>query len=165
MIGIKQFARTRKLKAEIFFCRRLLLISAASLVSATLLKHNVETAVAQPSSKSALSVLVLDENFTGIAEVTIEERVDIRLKALLGAGYSWSLEGLTGESAMLLGSKIEESDTKQPGVGGQGNWQVFSFEAIKVGTAQIRFIYHQPWLKPTDSDRRLSFTLNVQGRK
>jgi predicted secreted protein len=167
MISKRRFARIKRLKAEIFFCRRFILIFGTSLFGAILLMHNVEPALAQASRTLVTDgrILVLDENFTGIAKVAIEERIDIRLKALLGAGYSWSLEGLTGESAILLGSKIEDADIKQPGVGGQSNWQVFSFEAIKVGTTQVRFIYRQPWLKPADSDRRLSFTLSVQEGK
>jgi predicted secreted protein len=109
--------------------------------------------------------IVLDENITGVAHASLNEHVDVRLKALLGAGYSWSLEGLRGEAVKLLDTKVEENDTKQLGVGGQSNWQVFSFEAVKIGTVELRFLYHRPWEKPAETDRRLSFTLIVQERK
>jgi predicted secreted protein len=109
--------------------------------------------------------VVLDEEFSGVARISTNQRFYVRLKALPAAGFSWDLEDRTDDRVRLLCDKVEENHSTPPGVGGQTNWQVFTFEAIRVGTAELKFVYHHPWLLPTAEDRRISFTLGVHEQK
>jgi predicted secreted protein len=148
--------------------RRLVGLFMAGVLSAMWVNCSAETAFAQGNTKETITdkrPLVLDETFSGIVEASVGDRIEIRLKALLGAGYSWSVEDFKDESAKYIGTRIEAADGRQAGVGGQINWQVFSFQATKVGAAEFRFIYHRPWLRPSESDRRLSFNVSIQDRK
>jgi predicted secreted protein len=110
-------------------------------------------------------LIVLDETSSRIVEVSVGDRIEVRLKASLGAGYSWSVENLTGDSTEYLGTRIEQANAKQSGVGGQIGLQVFSFQANSVGSTELGFVYRQPWLRSSESDRRLSFTVNTRDRK
>jgi predicted secreted protein len=116
------------------------------------------------SPTAANSRVVLDEA-SPRADVAPGDRIEIRLKAALGAGFSWSLETPTSDSAVkYLDTTIEPSGFSRPGVGGQQSTQVFLFEAVHLGVSALKFIYYRPWLKPTESDKRVLFTVAVHRR-
>jgi predicted secreted protein len=142
----------------------------AALLATAFFAHGKQSATAQVETihtvVDAARLVVLDETFSGIARISTRQQVNIRLKASLGAGFSWNLEGIGGDSVSYLGTKIESANAQQGGgVGGQMSYQVFSFAATKAGTVEIKFLYHRPWLKPTDTDRRISFHLDIQEGK
>jgi predicted secreted protein len=159
MTASRLFAQIGRTALIAWYFGRLLLIFSAGL-SASCGMHPVFAEVETKAGVHERKV-VLDEDFSGIAEVVVRERIEVRLKALLGAGYSWSLESPIGATVRYIGTTIEV-ETSHAGVGGQLNTQVFSFEAIEAGTAALRFVYRQPWLKTTESDRRLVIVITVR---
>jgi predicted secreted protein len=107
--------------------------------------------------------IVLDESSSGITDVSLGDEIEVCLMAALGAGYSWSLESVAGDAAKYVGTQVQSVNAdKASGVGGQMNRQVFLFQATSIGTATLTFVYRRPWLKSSEPDRRLVFTIAVR---
>lgn len=75
--------------------------------------------------------------------LVVGQRFTVRLSAQLGAGWSWSLAAPPGDSVRLVAGGTEPS---ADALDGAANVQVFTFEAVAAGEAQLRFSYRRPWL-------------------
>lgn len=108
--------------------------------------------------------VLFDESSSAANDVSLGDQIVVRLKAALGAGYSWSVESLRGDAAKYVGTQVQSSSTEDhAGVGGQLNWQLFQFQTTNVGKETLTFVYRRPWLPVSESYRRLVFVITVRG--
>jgi predicted secreted protein len=109
-------------------------------------------------SAYATSAVTLTEADAGVPrEVGIGATVEIRLRAQLGTGYSWSLEAP---------NELGFHPVKAPSVSGgtlPGGWQdqIFTFSASEPGHYRISFAYRQPWTDSKTAQRRIYFDIIV----
>jgi len=117
------------------------------------------TAWAQTVTKDQ-AVIVLDESSSGSVGLAVGRRLEIRLKAQLGAGFSWNLDGSGGTAVKLLGERLDPLGTAE----GSPSVQVFTFEAAAPGEAHLTFAYRRPWLKTQPPAKLLTFIVRVAAK-
>jgi predicted secreted protein len=125
------------------------------------------TKISVPSDMSPLTpaadepVIVLDESTTATATVTVGGRVQIRLRAQFGTGYSWALQS----SPPTLKSRTDQIEqTGGPPRDGGSDIQVFSFEAASSGTARLDFVYRRPFAPNDPSAKHATFEIRIVAR-
>ena len=81
-------------------------------------------------------------------EMTVGERLEIRLGASAGTGYSWTLAGpVPANMQMTSGDKagaVAPQEGTEPRPGGP-TWTVFGMNAVAQGEASLRFVLVRPW--------------------
>ncbi len=107
------------------------------------------------------AMIVLDESSAGPATLAVGGRLEVRLRAQLGAGFSWALRSPLPPMLKSLGEKIEPRGAGSPPEGGSDT-QVFSFEAVASGSARLEFAYRRPFA-PQEAPAKLA-TFEVQVR-
>jgi predicted secreted protein len=93
-------------------------------------------------------------------EITIGERLQVRLPAQLGAGFSWSIGGSLPAALRLVNEKTERSSSAQ--LEGGIDIQVFTFEAVALGEGQLTFIYRRPFLQDEPPRKSVAHTVVVR---
>lgn len=123
--------------------------------------------ISMPSAGSPLTpaangpVVVLDESTTTPATVAIGGRLQVRLRAQFGTGYSWALQS-PPPALKSLGDQIEHP--AGPPKEGGFDFQVFSFEAVSPGMARLDFVYRRPFGPQDPSARHAIFDVKVVER-
>jgi len=75
-------------------------------------------------------------------------------------GYHWELADDLDESIVKFISKdYQPNDTKTPGSGGRDVWV---FQALTAGEAQITLLYYPPSNGPVDPQQEVTFTVTVK---
>jgi predicted secreted protein len=138
-----------------------LAVEAASAMVPVTLRTAMQNDSPSPAAASG-STVMLDEQTSGGATVSTGARLQVRLRAQLGAGYSWSLVGAPPPTLKMLGERIE----RPPGPPAEGghDLQVFSFEAIGPGPARLDFVYRRPFGPQDQAARHVIFDIVVAGR-
>ncbi len=135
------------------------LAGGAGLTQAT--SAGAAPAVAEARSPMAGFVtVVLDETSVGEARVRVGDRVEVRLKAQFGTGFSWAAAGPAPAPLKPAGEAVEPAEAPQPPEGGYET-QVFSFEAVTPGEARLDFVYRRPWLPDDPANRHATFAVTV----
>lgn len=104
--------------------------------------------------------VTLDES-SDRASVTVGQRFEVRLKAQLGAGFSWSPRSDVPGLKLVATSVL--SANGGPKVGGVET-QVFVYEATAPGEAKLDFAYRRPWMKDSPPDKTMSFVVGIAAR-
>lgn len=90
-------------------------------------------------------------------KAAVGDIVEIRLPALVGAGFSWQPGPLP--------AGIEPVDSRVESRGGAADGavdiQIFRFRAVAPGRAAIRFDYRRPWLRDQPSVRSVTRIVQV----
>lgn len=102
-------------------------------------------------------VTVLDESFSGVAEVTVSGRLEIRLKARVSAGMIWSLDKSATSAVKFVGDRLEPTGALE----GSPSIQVFVFEGVLPGDARLTFRYGRP---KQPSDKTSTFAVRVTAK-
>jgi inhibitor of cysteine peptidase len=102
--------------------------------------------------------VTLDES-SDRASLTVGQRFEIRLKAQLGAGFSWSPQRPDVPGLKLLATSVLPSKNG-PMVGGVET-QVFAYEATAPGEVKLDFAYRRPWMKDSPPDKTMSFLVRI----
>ena len=103
----------------------------------------------------------VDESFSGTAEIALNGVLEVGLRAQFGSGFSWVQEGSLNNSLRLLRQETRlASDNAQKKDGGWER-QIFVFQGIRPGEAQLRFAYRRPWEKPVAASKLLIFNVRI----
>lgn len=89
------------------------------------------------------------------------EKLIVDLGSNPTTGYSWVEKPANSDSAVLKLVKHERVGPKQPRIGAGGS-QVWTFEALKAGTATLVFAYSRPWEGGEKGTWTLKLTVKVQ---
>jgi len=89
-----------------------------------------------------------------------DREFEISLASNVSTGYSW--EPVFDASAIELVGREYKADPAPPGMVGSGGKDFFRFKPLKSGETKVSFVYHHPWEKPTDADKREEFTVTVK---
>ena len=93
----------------------------------------------------------------------VGERFDVTLPGNFTTGYSWEiLQGLGGV-VELAGKPSYRSDSKDKNRVGAGGTVTFHFKAAAAGTAELKLVYHQSWIR--DEPPAKYFQLSVEVRE
>lgn len=81
-------------------------------------------------------------------EMTVGERLEVRLGAFAGTGYSWTLAGPIPANMQM--TTADPAGSTAPAAGTEGRaggptWTVFGMNAVAQGEAQLRFALVRPW--------------------
>jgi predicted secreted protein len=102
--------------------------------------------------------------------MTVGERLEIRLGASAGTGYSWMLAGpVPANMQMTSGDKagaVAPQEGTEPRPGGP-TWTVFGMNAVAQGEASLRFVLVRPWEKESrvPPAREVEVTVTVKPRE
>ena len=113
--------------------------------------------VQRVSNKPA--VLAIGETPTHV-DVTVGQRLEVRLPAMLGAGLSWTVTAAIPSFLRLIEQRTERVSPRQQDGGPE--LQVFSFEAIGAGEGQLAFAYGRPWLSNETPRMRVVHTVTAR---
>lgn len=87
------------------------------------------------------------------------ERFAVTLEANPTTGYAWSLAADPDPAVVRsLGSSFERPSDAPPGAGGRDVW---TFDAVGVGSATITLVYRRPWERETPPARTHVVTVRV----
>ena len=79
----------------------------------------------------------------GLVEVKVGQEFNITLDSNPSTGYQWQLaKQLNGSILVLIGAQYIPSERGRIGAGGT---EVWTFKAVKSGTAEISLEYVRPW--------------------
>ena len=128
------------------------------------------------TERSAGGILVLDlpaaagtdaaETRTG--EMTVGERLEVRLGASAGTGYAWTLAGPVPANMQMTGrdpagavtpAPMPAEPAGSPPRAGGATISTFGMNAVAQGEARMRFVLVRPWEKGADA--RPARTLDV----
>ena len=106
----------------------------------------VALAVLPPAGAMAESaMLILHPSDTTAQDVSISTRIEVRLPAILGAGYSWMMHPLSGDIVTFAGEESARRGPGDPNLDGAPDVQIFRFTAKRLGVANLTFDYRQPF--------------------
>lgn len=99
---------------------------------------------------------VIEDSIT----VKISNHFNIKLPAMLGTGYSWSLKDSAYQQYLSFDSTytISESSGKE----GAQEMQVFQFTGIVKGITYIQFIHSRPWKKEEEPNKERSYKVIIE---
>lgn len=140
----------------------MLAATAASGMAPSHIKISVPSDMSPLTPAANGPVTVLDESTAAPATVTVGGRVQIRLRAQFGTGYSWALQGPPPPALKSLGDQIEHP--AGPPKEGGFDVQVFSFEAVSPGTARLDFVYRRPFAPQDPSVKHATFEVRIVAR-
>lgn len=112
----------------------------------------------QPMTARAASTITLSEHSTG-AELHVGDRLEVRLSAQLGSGWSWQPPASVGPTLRLVGNTQTTGGT--PSEGGT-DLQVFAFEAAARGAFDLVFVYVRPFVSGDPPKKRASYRIQVR---
>jgi predicted secreted protein len=105
------------------------------------------------------TAIVLDQANTR-GEAHVGDRIEIRLNAQFGTGFSWGLR----EGSALLHTQGETMESAHSDIEGGWEVQVFAFEAAAPGEARVEFGYRRPWeaTKPPKETAVFEITITAE---
>lgn len=93
-------------------------------------------------------------------EVAAGETFRIVLDSNRTTGYGWQLAELPDEAVVKkVHNRYRAPRVQRPGAGGQEVWR---FQAVKPGTAEVRMVYVRSWEKGVEPARTAVFRVNVK---
>lgn len=96
-------------------------------------------------------------------EMMVGERLEVRLGAYAGTGFSWSIAGPVPANMQMTTADpagiTEPLDRKNPRPGG-ATMSTFGMTAVAQGDAKMRFVLMRPW--ETDGKREVARTVDVE---
>ncbi len=93
-------------------------------------------------------------------EVAAGETFRIVLDSNRTTGYGWQLAEMPDEAVVKkVNNRYRALKVRRPGAGGQEVWW---FQAVKPGTAEIRMVYVRSWEKGVEPARKAVFKVNVK---
>ncbi len=93
-------------------------------------------------------------------EVAAGDTFRIVLDSNRTTGYAWQLAGTPDEAVVKkVHNRYRAPRVKRPGAGGQEVWR---FQAVKPGTAEIRMVYVRSWENGVEPARTAVFKVNVK---
>jgi len=102
--------------------------------------------------------------------MTVGERLEVRLGAASGTGYSWTLAGPVPANMQMTSD--DPAGAVRPAEGAEGrpggpSWTVFGMNAVAQGTASFRFVLARPWENDgrVPPARQVDLTVEVEPRK
>jgi predicted secreted protein len=131
------------------FCPRmkaLYILTAAVVVAVT---------TALPRDGLSHEPLRLSEPLPEKVEVEIGREIELRLEALLGAGFSWSIDVPANAPVRLISSRLGTKSSGTPGTDGQTDVQIFTLSAISPGITTIALQYKRPWLEEIERQQKV----------
>ena len=90
-------------------------------------------------------------------QLEVGEDLVLRLEAIPGAGYIWSVTVDIGRILSPVGEPVFER--RDPGLMGGVEYQVFTYKVISAGTLPLRYEYRRPWEKQKPPEREFTVTL------
>lgn len=87
--------------------------------------------------------VVVGEN-SGPVNLQLGQLLQVRLPVQAGTGYSWSAAPDLSPNLEFVGQHTLHP-FGQPGVMGGSQTQMFTYRAIRRGSADLRFAYSRPW--------------------
>lgn len=103
-------------------------------------------------------------NQNGTSEDTITVKIsnhfDIKLPAVLGTGFSWSLKDSAYDQHLSLDTTYVVTDPS--GQEGAKELQVFQFTGHTKGTTTLHFTYARPWKKDDEANKHKSYKIIVE---
>ncbi|PKN35343.1 MAG: hypothetical protein CVU61_03455 [Deltaproteobacteria bacterium HGW-Deltaproteobacteria-19] len=93
-------------------------------------------------------------------EVAAGETFHIVLDSNRTTGYGWQLAEMPDEAVVKkVNNRYRALRVRRPGSGGREIWW---FQAVKPGTAEIRMVYVRSWEKGVEPARKAIFKVNVK---
>lgn len=138
---------------------RVALQSLTKLVALASLAGSAYAASLAGSAHAMSSSLILTEaDARRTVEINVNAAIEIRLKAQLGTGYSWSLETPPKAGFHTVDAPTISNET----IPGGWQYQIFAFVGSEPGRYPITFAYRQPWTDSKAEERRISFHIVVR---
>jgi predicted secreted protein len=106
--------------------------------------------------------VVVDETTAETVEAALGQEIHVRLRAQMGAGFSWALSGISGSGVELIGSFVESKPSDAAPVENAVDIQVFRLRASGPGDSVAHFVYRRPWLTETPA-KRFDVRVRVHG--
>ena len=113
----------------------------------------------------AATKVITDADKDGVVRMKVVDRLELRLKSNPSTGYMWYVEK---ESTPLLKLHHQsQTDAPAPAEGqtvmvGQPVFQVFTFEARRIGSGVLRLHYVRSWEKPTPEDEKFEIRVVIE---
>ena len=140
---------------------RLLLVCILSVMAVAVFACG-GTAEEEPTPTPSANKVNVGPSYNG-SEVTLAvgEQLIVTLDSNATTGFSWNLSEIS--DGAVIGKVSDEyiSPTGTPMMG-QGGQEVWTFEALAAGTADISMIYIQSWVQPPDPADTFDITIIVE---
>jgi predicted secreted protein len=128
------------------------LVAGASL--AVLWLHSATPGASAEDGGAVVTVSQADNGST--VTIALRDRLVVELPAQFGTGFSWAA---TQSTFGVLDLASEQTRSRSSAAPGATETQAFTFAARSRGTADIRLVYRQPWVR--DGAEAVSFSLHV----
>jgi inhibitor of cysteine peptidase len=110
----------------------------------------------------AKPIVLTDADNGKTCELATGEKLEVRLEAQLGTGYSWRPQKPDERVLQPLGERSIEAP-REPKLGGK-ELQVFRYEAKAAGEVTLLFEYVRPWEKDVPPARTFRASVRVSAR-
>jgi predicted secreted protein len=114
------------------------------------------------SPRSASKVVVLDHSTIGSSQALVGDRIAVLLKTQLGTGFSWALEEAADKLRLVSESVVPILGQQE--LDGGYETQVFMFETVAPGQAELTFTYRRPWVGSDPMAKKIRFLVSIVGR-
>jgi len=95
--------------------------------------------------------------------LVVGDQLIVTLDSNSTTGYSWNLSAISDTSVVTKVNDVYATPTPtNPPLMGQGGQEVWTFEALKAGTANISMKYIRPWETTAEPAANFSITVNVK---
>ncbi len=111
------------------------------------------------SCRYTIEQLTFDDKGSSI-ELKKGDKIEIKLESNPSTGYSWALSKETDETIVSLTSSEFIQTEKEEELVGSGGYEIFMFQAVKGGQAEIVLLYQRPW-EDEEQEEDSIFNLNV----
>ena len=106
--------------------------------------------------------VVASEDWNGqVVKLRLGDRLEVRLPAQLGTGYSWNLHTPAHTSLVLEKTEIAHAGQAKPGA---TDVQVFRFTAQSAGSTTLALGYRRPWERKREPERLFQLEIVVVDR-
>lgn len=135
-----------------------LALGAAESACATDVPSKPREGAQEPATIEGEAAIVLDQEKPS-AEARVGDRIDVRLKAQFGTGFSWALLEVP-PTLRKVGETMESANSDV-----EGGWevQVFAFQAAAPGDARLEFGYRRPWETTKPPKQTAVFDITIVG--
>jgi inhibitor of cysteine peptidase len=112
-------------------------------------------------AKTTVNVNASDSG--GRVNISVGNLLIVTLDSNATTGYSWNLSAISNTSVIAKVSDEYATPTPtNPPLMGQGGQEVWTFEALAAGTANITMKYIRPWESEAEPAANFSITVNVK---
>jgi inhibitor of cysteine peptidase len=87
-----------------------------------------------------------------------EGEIQIALKAIPSAGYTWTISNIDTSLLKQIGEMKFKPESKKLGSPGK---QIFHFQSTHTGKITLQFIYHRPWEREKPPANTFEVTIQV----